>query len=55
MYNLYELKVVLLNKVEIDVTNGEVDRYEQVLLFSQCFRKSSAAEASKSIYIIGKG
>ena len=39
----------LLNRVETIVAKGEIACYEQFLLLSQCFQKSSAAEASKSV------
>ena len=33
------------------MANGEVACFEQFILLPQCFQKSSAAEASESIYI----
>ena len=38
-----------MNKVENTVTKGEIARFEQFLLLSQCFQKSSAEEASESV------
>ena len=38
-------------KVEKMVANGEIAHFEQFLLLLQCFKKSSAAEASKSVYM----
>ena len=35
--------------VEIFLAKGEIAHYEQFLLLTQCFQKSSAAEASGSI------
>ena len=32
------------------VAKGEIACFEQFLLFSQCFQKSSAADASKCVY-----
>ena len=45
------MKVQSLNRVENIVTKGETARYEQFLLFSHVFKKSSAAEASESVYM----
>ena len=33
------------------MTKGEIARFEQFPLLSQCFRNLSAAEASKSVYM----
>ena len=33
------------------VEKGKIARFEQFLLLSQCFQKSSAAEASESVYM----
>ena len=35
-----------MNKVENTVAKGEIARFEQFLLLSKCFKKSSAAEVS---------
>ena len=40
-----------LKSVENIVTKREITYYEQFLLFSFCFKKSSAARASKNLYI----
>ena len=42
----------LLNKVEIIVAKGEIASFEQLLLLSKCFQKSSAAEGSESAYML---
>ena len=39
------MKLLLLNRVEIIVANGEIAHYEQFLYLSQCFQKSCVAEA----------
>ena len=39
------------NKIENINAKGEIACFEQFLLFSQCFQKSSAEEASKSVYL----
>ena len=44
-------KVWLLKTVEDIVAKGKIARFKQVLLLSQCFQKSSAAEASESVYM----
>ena len=33
------------------VSKGEIARFEQFLILSLCFKKSSAAEASESVHI----
>ena len=33
------------------VAKGEIAHYEQFLLLSQCFQKSSAAETSENVYM----
>ena len=45
------IKFLSLKKVENIVANGEIARFEQFLFLLQCFQKSSAAGASKSVYI----
>ena len=40
-----------MNKVENIVAKGEIARFEQFLLLTQCFQMSSAAEASESVYM----
>ena len=47
----YKLSVSLVNRVENIVAKGETAKNEQFLLFLQCFEKSSAAEASESVYV----
>ena len=49
--NLYKWKYDFFNRVEIIVANGEIAHYEQFLLLLQWFQKSSAAEASESVYM----
>ena len=34
------------------MAKGEIACFEQFLLLSQCFQKSSASEASKSVYML---
>ena len=41
------MKVILLKEVENIVAKEVIARYEEVLLLSQYFQKSSAAEASE--------
>ena len=41
--------VYLLTKVENMWQKGEIARLEQFVLFSHCFQKSSAAEASERV------
>ena len=41
----------LLDKIENIVAKGEIARFEKFLLLSQCFQKSSAADASESVYM----
>ena len=36
------------------MAKGEIARFEQFLLLSQCFPKSSAAEVSESVYMRGR-
>ena len=43
------MKVHLLNRVENSVTKGEIARFEQFIILSQCFQESAAAEASESV------
>ena len=45
------MRVYLLKKVENIVVKGEIARFEQYFLLSQCIQKLSAAEASESAYI----
>ena len=45
------MKVYLLASVENIVTKGEIARFEQYLLLSERFQKSSAAEASEIVYM----
>ena len=41
----------LLEGVENIVANGEIARFEQFLLLSQCFQKSTDVEASECVYM----
>ena len=43
------MRVYLLKRVENIVAKGEIARFEQFLLLSRCFQKSSAAETSESV------
>ena len=45
------MKFSLLYKDENVVAKGEIARFEQFLLLSQCFQKLSAAVASESVYM----
>ena len=38
---------LILNEIEIILTKREIGQYEQFLHLPQCFRKSSAAQASE--------
>ena len=40
-----------MHRVEHIVRKGEIARFEQFQLWSQCFQKPSAAEASESVCI----
>ena len=42
---------LVLKKVENILAKGEIARLEQFLLLSRCFQKSSAADASKCVYM----
>ena len=49
-------KSLLLNEqVENIVANGEISHYEKFIHLSQCFQKSSAAEASEASIYMGNG
>ena len=52
MKTCLRMKEQLLNKVENIVTKGDIAHFEQFLLLSQYFQKSSAAEASESICML---
>ena len=41
----------LSKQVENNVGKGEIARYEQFLLFSQCFQKARFPEASKGVIV----
>ena len=43
---------VLITRVENIVAKEEIAHYEQILLLSQCFQKSSAAKASESVCML---
>ena len=43
------MEVYLLTKVENFVAKGEIAHFGQFLLLTQCFQKSSAADASESV------
>ena len=34
------------------MTNGEIAHHEQILVLSQCFQKSSAADASENAFML---
>ena len=42
---------ILLVKVENSLTKGEIARYEQFLLLSECFQKASASEVSENVFM----
>ena len=44
-----------LKWVENTVGKGEIARYEQFLLFQQCFQKASTADMTKTRACLGKG
>ena len=44
-----QMGIQLPDKVENFVGKGSVARYEQFLLFPQCFQKLSVVDASKSV------
>ena len=44
-----------MNRVENNVANGEIARYEQFLHFPQCFQKSSAAKGVRKRFYVGQG
>ena len=44
-----QMGIQLSDSVDNIVGKGEIARYEQILLFPQCFQKLSVADASKSI------
>ena len=45
------MRVYLLKKVENIDVKGEIACFEEFILLSQCFQRSSAAEASESGYM----
>ena len=45
------MKTYLLKRVENNVSKGEIACFEQSLLLSQSFQKSSTSEASESVYM----
>ena len=47
-----KLKVKLMNRVENISTNGEIAHHEQFHPLPKCFQRSSAAEASESVYMM---
>ena len=42
----------LSKQVENNVGNGEIARYEQFLLFPQCFQKACFPEVSKGVIVL---
>ena len=42
-------------RVENTVGKGEIARYEQFLLFPQCFKKACFLGASKGVIVLGMG
>ena len=42
------MEIMLSDRVENSAGKGEIARYEQFLLFPQCFQKLSVVDASKS-------
>ena len=51
MSKIWTNEVQLSGSVENIVGKEEIARYEQFLLFPQCFQKLSLVEASKSVYM----
>ena len=49
IWKLFILKEPLLNKDEKLVEKGVIDHNEHFILLSQCFQKSSTAEASEIV------
>ena len=45
------MEVQISDRVENIVGKGEIARYEQFLLFPQCFQKLSALDASKCVSV----
>ena len=45
------MKFLLLKSVENTEANGEIAHYGHCLLLSQCFQRSSAAEAPEGVHI----
>ena len=45
---------ILLEKVKNIVAKGEIARFEQFLLLANFFQRSSAAEASESVFMRGR-
>ena len=45
----------LSKRVENTVGKGEIARYEQFLLFLQCFQKTCTADTQKTRACLGKG
>ena len=45
----------LSRRVENTVGKGEIARYEQFLLFPQCFQKACFPRASKGVLLCGNG
>ena len=43
--------IITEKKVANIMARGEIARFEQFLLLSECFQKSSAAESSESVYM----
>ena len=46
------MKEHLLNKIVKLVTKGEIAHYEKNHLLLQCFEKSSAADSSRSLFLL---
>ena len=50
-FRFYENGIKLSKWVENTVGKGEIARYEQFLLFPQCFQKACFPEASKGVIV----
>ena len=49
--NVTKMIISVLNRVENIVGKGEIARYEQFLLFPQCFQKACFPGASKGVIV----
>ena len=49
--NVTKMIISVFDRAENIVGKGEIARYEQFLLFPQCFQKASFPEASKGVIV----